>query len=198
MEAIPHRRRQLQEIQTAGLISPKMVRMIAIDASSDQRANTKWKCGVATTHVIATSLDDHGGVSSLLICQGWKISLKSALKNGDRVQSIALCDGAASVSLMTTQSTTVVACPREDQTQHNYIQTQALAMLSSQRFIRIFSAVLTCIHIPELNTDVTPKHFLSPSSFALLSVNHGTQSFRPIRLNLLQKEKEVIRAFASS
>ena len=143
-----------------------MVRMIAFDASSDQRANTKWKCGVPPTHMTATLLDDPGDVILILDCQGWKISLKSVLKKWDRVQmshvqSIASCDGASSVSLATTQSTTVVACPREDQTQHK-IQTQVLSMISSQRFIRIFTAVITCIHIPELNTDVARKHFPSP------------------------------------
>lgn len=111
LESIPYQRRQLQEIQSEALISHMMVRVITLDAYSDRRINTKWKCGVTTT-MIAKLLDNRRDVTSLLDCQGWQAMLKNALKNGDRVQishvqSIVSNDGASFVSMVRTHSMTI-------------------------------------------------------------------------------------------
>jgi hypothetical protein len=107
-------------------------------------------------------------------------------------------DGASFVSMVRTHSMTIFAFLREVQQTHHNTQTQLLSTLSSQRVVRIITAVIACIHIPKLDPDVERKHFLSPSAFALLLVNHETQSFRPIRLNLLSKEREGFGASANS
>jgi hypothetical protein len=213
VESLPCRRRQLQEIQTVGLISHVQVRVIAVEAAPvRQRLFRKRKrLTSAPTWMIATLLDDHGDVASLVDCQGWQVALKDAMTRGELVQishvrSIPSADeGDSSVSLTPTASTAIVNCPTFGNLQKKLpqtTQTQELSILSPNRVMMTIRASVDRIYIPELCTELERKHFLSPSAFAAIMVNQETKSFRAILLTLNETQvwasSEIVQVLCGS
>lgn len=198
VQSLPCRRRRLHEIQAVGLISHVQVRVIAVEAASVRHQRTKIRKCLMPTASIATLLDDDGDVASLVDCQGFQVALINALKARQRVQissvrSIQPDEGDSSVLLAPTYFTTIVNCPSEKKWKARIIQTQEFSTLHSPPVIRTFSATVESIWIPDLNTYLERKHFLSPNAFAAILVNQETLTFRSVMLTL----KET-RVWASS
>ena len=195
VESLPCQRRQLQEIHTVGLISHVLVRVIAVEAAPVRQRLYRKRKRLASAHtwIIATLLDDHGDVASLVDCQRWQVALKDVMTHGQRVQishvrSIPSADEVdSSVSLTPTASTTIVNYSTVGNLQKKppqATQTQELSILSPKRAMMTFRSSVNCIHVPELCTVLERKHFLSPSAFAAIMVNQETQSFRTMLLTL--------------